>query len=121
MKKLTLSIITGVGLSVSSAAVIADSVLTNSHRSYVDSPKSKVISSCVKAIRSYHPKTARLFLDQRGTFSTQNGMPVFGINGYVWKNGERVQVTHKCVVPEAGPGLALNVLYSGEDQIADAR
>ena len=75
------------------------------------------IGECIGAIQDHHPKAARLFLDHRARADVVNGEKVYSISGWVWRDGERVRVSHQCRQYGAD-SLALNVIYADGVELA---
>lgn len=117
MKNLTQTVITTAGFTLLMGVAQAEIVTAKTNQSFVKAKQSKVISSCIDAIEKHHRKEARLFLNRAGQFRS-GADRAFEIQGWVWKDGERVQVTHDCVVDVAGEGLNLSVNYSAKNDVA---
>ena len=83
------------------------------------SAKTKGMSKCMSAARSYHDRDARLFLNNKGTVQTVEGKKVYRVKGWVYRDGERIGVTHECS-PAARNKVAMRVRYDvDEGQVAD--
>ena len=115
MKTKLISIITGTTLGVMAAAAQADVVL--SYEAKPASPKNVAIAACVEAIQGYHSRDAKLFLNNKASYRNVDGRRSLSVTGWVWRNGERVRVSHECSNVDMGE-VALSVVFAGEEQMA---
>ena len=119
MNKQFTNIIAGAGLSIAANAAFADITVASETRE--GSPKHVAIAQCVDAIQHYHDSSAKLFLNNKASYREVNDSRVLSVNGWVWRDGERVKVSHQCTATEVDEQIALNVVYEGDTQIADAK
>ena len=117
IRLLSTAIALGAALSLSAVAgsALADTTVASASSGY--SPKSASIAQCVEAIQQHHDTDARLFLNNKANYREVEGARILSVQGWVWRNGERVGVTHQCTT-QAKTQLALNVVYAEETQIA---
>ncbi len=112
------SLITGIVLTAASGAAIAETFEAKSSRSYANAVGAKLIAGCVDAIEDHHEREARLFLNKKGVLATEDGQRVFSIQGWVWKDGDRVRALHDCSVTAAG-GLVVSIGYPEQNVAAN--
>lgn len=115
MKKQTINTIAGLGFALAASFTHADTFVGS--ESAGGSQKNKVIASCVDAIQRYHDKDARLFLNNKASYREVNGQRVLNVQGWAWKDGDRVRVNHQCSTQAHGE-LALNVVFADDIQVA---
>ncbi len=108
-------IISLVAASFLAANAAADISVSSSHKP--SSPKNETIAACVDAIQSYHPTAARLFLNNKANYREVDGRRFLSVQGWVWKNGDRVRVSHECTNTTMND-LAINVVFADEVQVA---
>ena len=113
------NIIAGAGITFAANVAFADTTLAS--KPLNNSPKNVAIAQCVDAIQNYHDSSAKLFLNNKASYREVNGTRVLSVNGWVWRDGERVRVSHQCSATQVGENIALNVVYEGDTQIADAK
>ncbi len=117
-------------MSKSSTAIISATLLvlaattshadpTVSYRVADASPQNTVVARCVDAVKRYHDRGARLHLKHRARYFEQHGERVLNLDGWVWKDGSRVKVSHQCVQPVGGTRLALNVAFDSDTRVAE--
>lgn len=106
-----------IAASVLATNALADVQVTSNHKPTIASAKNETVSSCVEAIQSYHAKSARLFLNNKANYREVDGRRFLRVQGWVWKNGERVRVSHECTNTSIDD-LALNVVFADEVQVA---
>lgn len=78
-----------------------------------NSPKNQAIAQCIDAIQGYHATEARLFLNNKASYAEVEGERVLNVNGWVWKSGERVKVSHQCTT-RSSRQVAINVIFAEE-------
>ena len=101
--------------SLFASQAFAGTELSSSHKPA--SAKNETVAACVDAIQAYHSKEARLFLNNKATYREVNGNRYLSVQGWVWKNGDRVKVSHECTNTSMDD-LALNVVFTDEVQVA---
>jgi len=116
MKKQIVNIAAGI---VFSAAGAAQADIQIADQNPGASLKDASIAACVSAIQEYHTEDAKLFLSNKAMYREENGERILSVNGWVWKNGERVRVSHQCA--SGSKQLALNVQFDNQVQIADVK
>ncbi len=112
--KAIISLIAGVTLSATTGAAVADTFKSNSGRTYTNAVGAKLIAGCVDAIEDHHNREARLFLNKKGVLATEDGQRVFSIQGWVWKDGDRVKAMHDCSVAADG-SLLVSIGYADQN------
>ena len=117
MKNALTQTIVATGISVLSFSALADTTLFTSQKSVTNSPQLKGMAECVGAIRGYHDSEAKLFINNKASSRDVGDSRVFTVKGWVWRDGERVQVTHHCAAAD-GNKVALRIQYTGEEQFA---
>ncbi|MEM7000075.1 MAG: hypothetical protein AAF529_04770 [Pseudomonadota bacterium] len=108
-------IISTIAASMFTIGAFADVEVSNSSRSH--SPKNAAVAGCVDAVKGYHARDARLFLNNKAGYREVDGTRFITVKGWVWRNGERVKVTHECS-NFANGGLAMHVQFDDETQVA---
>ena len=117
MSKQPTTIVCGALLALTAAFSHGDPII--SYRALDASPKNSTIARCIKAVKDYHAREARLHLKHRARYFEQDGEQVLNLEGWVWKDGSRVKVSHQCVQLLDASRLALNVAFEDETQIAE--
>ena len=115
MKSRLVNTIASASLIALSGTALAGTTVSSGHKAI--SANKSGIAQCVSAVRKYHDSSAKLMLSHRGSVRQLESDKVYTVNGYVWKDGDRVAVSHQCR-PVSARRVALQIEYAGEQQLA---
>ena len=118
MIKQTLITLVATTTALHGAATFADSFSEDESRSYTQVTNKNLVGACVSAIEDYYDSDAGLTLKRRGSLSKGGDVRSYRIDGWIWRNGSRAQITHNCVANADGKGLFIDISYPSATKIA---
>ena len=110
--------ICAIAVAATSAFAQEPILVTSGHQPKVESQRNLAVRDCVETIQRYQHKDAKLMLLNKGYVRVENGWRSFSVDGWVWRNGDRVKVSHECVAHNGTDRLALNVSFAGDQPVA---
>ncbi len=100
---------------MAAGSALADVELFSSHMPAKSGAHTQFAAECIDAVREHWPSQAGLVLKRRAQLGkAADGTRLLNVNGHVWRDGERVAVSHQCANQSGSPQLALHVQVEQE-------